>query len=494
MVLDDGGSAHRASLIPTHVHSFLRHYGLYTSQHCSTLDHHDELGLYTRSSVKPGTTMLQSAPAAAVNDSLHQCDACASSSAVGVCSRCEQVALCQREQCAHLHTEEECATLQSLYASEGKSATPSMRLLLRVLLVFSAGTNKGDAERDLSWLEVLQSHWDELDQQTMVRYAQATTMTLKYASSDAVPGIEQKQATQILARIACNAHSVTDSELRPIGKGMYPVLALLNHSCAPNCAVSFDGFTVRLNTLTHIDANEELTVGYCHLVAPAFKRRSELQQSYFFKCYCVRCTAADAGTKEDRLLRALRCMQAGCKGALVDDSESSKISCTACGREQDALSQRQLAQSAEAAAGKATSQLERGEVEDAYTSADNAVQLAKQSACKGSAAFTEANDALMRASIEAGNFERALSACKASMAGYEIADYRLCLPMTGLQYATLGKLERHFGKLAEAYRSFRYASSIIENALGRDCDSAKEVRNVQLMQTEAELKQQYEGR
>ena len=48
-----------------------------------------------------------------------------------------------------------------------------------------------------------------------------------------------KDVAQLLARMACNNHTICDEDLRPVGVGLYPLGALLNHSCTPNCMQSF---------------------------------------------------------------------------------------------------------------------------------------------------------------------------------------------------------------------------------------------------------------
>ncbi len=42
-----------------------------------------------------------------------------------------------------------------------------------------------------------------------------------------------------LARLACNGLTISDAELRPVGVGVFPVVAALNHSCDPNCVAIF---------------------------------------------------------------------------------------------------------------------------------------------------------------------------------------------------------------------------------------------------------------
>jgi hypothetical protein len=359
-----------------------------------------------------------------------------------------------------------------------------MRLLLQVLLNTASLPNV---------LELL-SHWESLANELKIKYAQAAAVVVKHASGFLPSNVDEKQASFVLARIACNAHAVTDTEICLLGKALYLPLALVNHSCRPSCCVAFNGFTAALRTIDVVNQNEELTVGYCDLLAPSFKRRSELRSAYMFDCCCERCTLADSGSREEKLLSALRCQQRNCKGALIDDGSSERAVCTSCTCDHNMSDLRQLAQSTEANAGRSASELERNEVESALQSAEEAVQLAKQSACKGSAPFTKANDALMRACIESGRFDRALSACRASLAGYEIADDRKCLPLLGLQYAARGKLERYCERLVDAYKSLRQAVIILEKAFGDDSPIVREVKNVQLMQTEAELKQYQEQR
>jgi hypothetical protein len=53
--------------------------------------------------------------------------------------------------------------------------------------------------------------------------------------------LDVKHIAQLLARFACNNHTVCDEELRAIGVGLYPLGALINHSCTPNCVQSFQG-------------------------------------------------------------------------------------------------------------------------------------------------------------------------------------------------------------------------------------------------------------
>ncbi|KDP32757.1 hypothetical protein JCGZ_12049 [Jatropha curcas] len=42
-------------------------------------------------------------------------------------------------------------------------------------------------------------------------------------------------------KLGCNALTICDGELNPLGKGLYPVIAIINHSCLPNAVLVFEG-------------------------------------------------------------------------------------------------------------------------------------------------------------------------------------------------------------------------------------------------------------
>lgn len=44
-------------------------------------------------------------------------------------------------------------------------------------------------------------------------------------------------------QFACNNFTISDGELKPLGVGLYPPAALINHSCDPNCVTIFEGTT-----------------------------------------------------------------------------------------------------------------------------------------------------------------------------------------------------------------------------------------------------------
>lgn len=50
-----------------------------------------------------------------------------------------------------------------------------------------------------------------------------------------------RSLAHLLSRLACNAHTICDAELRSIGTGCYSMASMANHSCQPSCMQSFKG-------------------------------------------------------------------------------------------------------------------------------------------------------------------------------------------------------------------------------------------------------------
>ena len=65
----------------------------------------------------------------------------------------------------------------------------------------------------------------------------------------------------------------------------------MNHSCQPNCAISYsDSHLATVTALRAIGADEELLISYVDETADAEQRRNQLVE-YGFTCECERCVA-----------------------------------------------------------------------------------------------------------------------------------------------------------------------------------------------------------
>lgn len=93
---------------------------------------------------------------------------------------------------------------------------------------------------------------------------------------------DQKAIVIMLAQCACNNHTICDDELRPIGVGLFPTGALINHSCTPNAMQSFRQQQVTFKALQPIVPGAEITISYIELAATHAERRQQLSEQYYF--------------------------------------------------------------------------------------------------------------------------------------------------------------------------------------------------------------------
>ena len=52
--------------------------------------------------------------------------------------------------------------------------------------------------------------------------------------------LPQEAAAELLCSFRCNNFCITSDLMQGVASATYPAVALLNHSCAPNCVLSFD--------------------------------------------------------------------------------------------------------------------------------------------------------------------------------------------------------------------------------------------------------------
>ena len=101
-----------------------------------------------------------------------------------------------------------------------------------------------------------------------------------------------KEVATMLLRFGCNNFAVTSNLLVTIGAAVCPAGAILNHSCQPNCAVTWDPVTgaQEIRCVSAVSRGTELTHSYVDSASPTTSRRTRLRNDYGFLCDCVRCT------------------------------------------------------------------------------------------------------------------------------------------------------------------------------------------------------------
>lgn len=114
-------------------------------------------------------------------------------------------------------------------------------------------------------------------------------------------------------------------------RGVYPVSAMLNHSCTPNTRCSFDDELVMCVRATQpIKEGDQIFTSYCKSLVGTPLRRILLKQTKQFLCGCIRCRDP---TEFSTNLSALNCIDDSCGGILLP-CEPLKINgdwlCTKC--------------------------------------------------------------------------------------------------------------------------------------------------------------------
>jgi hypothetical protein len=92
-----------------------------------------------------------------------------------------------------------------------------------------------------------------------------------------------------LASQRLNAIGLFDEYGEELGCVLCPVVAMVNHSCLPNCQVLVVEGWCRLVALRELAAGEELSYSYVSMQGSARDRRRAIENTWQFTCRCERC-------------------------------------------------------------------------------------------------------------------------------------------------------------------------------------------------------------
>jgi hypothetical protein len=125
------------------------------------------------------------------------------------------------------------------------------------------------------------------------------------------------QMAALLMAFDVNNFSITDALQVSLAGAVYPAGALLNHSCAPNCVISYasgpptpaaagtsaavaDGRHIQhIRLIADVTAGTELCHSYVEIAQPRYERRARLRHVYGFDCNCSACAAKNVGSPLD---------------------------------------------------------------------------------------------------------------------------------------------------------------------------------------------------
>nr|XP_012234311.1 PREDICTED: LOW QUALITY PROTEIN: protein msta, isoform B-like [Linepithema humile] len=133
----------------------------------------------------------------------------------------------------------------------------------------------------------------------------------------------------------CGILEINTFEVRTIkgysARGLYPTVAMMNHSCVSNTSHSISpiDYRIRLRTTLKVPAGGELYASYTHSLLPTLLRREHLFEGKHFACACPRCSdPTELGTH----MSSLKCNK--CENGIVlplDSLDSNSTwKCTHC--------------------------------------------------------------------------------------------------------------------------------------------------------------------
>lgn len=110
-----------------------------------------------------------------------------------------------------------------------------------------------------------------------------------------VCGVDPQTTQTLYFSVATNHMAFWDETGRKAGSGLFETLCYTNHSCAPNAEVTpiAGRHGTALRAITAIAPGEEITWDYFSpndfSMVPFADRQQFIQETYGFRCHCVRC-------------------------------------------------------------------------------------------------------------------------------------------------------------------------------------------------------------
>ncbi|ODN95670.1 hypothetical protein I350_08387 [Cryptococcus amylolentus CBS 6273] len=103
------------------------------------------------------------------------------------------------------------------------------------------------------------------------------------------------EVMHLCSAMKVNAFTLTSPSLTPIGISISPLLALANHSCAPNAVAVFPrgGREIDLVAISDIAPGFEVVTSYIDVSTPYHQRQPELLDRYRFACHCSLCQLSE---------------------------------------------------------------------------------------------------------------------------------------------------------------------------------------------------------
>ncbi|XP_057975004.1 histone-lysine N-methyltransferase ASHR1 isoform X1 [Malania oleifera] len=444
--------------------------------------------LFTTRDFSPGDVIISQEPYVCVpNES--RCDGCFSSSNLKKCSACQVVWYCGnacQKSDWKLHRLE-CHALSKLDKDRKKSLTPSIRLMVKLCVrrkLQSEKTIPTTMMDSYALVEALVAHISNINEKQLILYAQMANLVSLIVQWHE---INIKEIAENFSRFACNAHTICDSELQPLGTGLYPVISVINHSCAPNSVLMFEGKVAVVRAVQHIPRGSEVLISYIETAGSTMTRKKALKEQYFFTCTCPRCIKMGQydDIRESAILEGYRCRDNGCSGFLLRVSEDETFICQQCGFVRYKEEMKKIASEVKPMMDKASTALSSGNYIEARAMYKIIERLQMKMCHPFSLNLLRTRETIVKILMELQDWREALSYCRLTIPVYQRV-YPGFHPLLGLQHYTCGKLEWLLGLTEDAVKSLTNAVDILRVTHGTNTHFVKELL-IKLEEARAEV-------
>ncbi|KAK2442276.1 Histone-lysine N-methyltransferase ashr1 [Trifolium repens] len=433
--------------------------------------------LFTTRDFYPGEVIISQEPYVSV-PTQKRCDGCFTTTNLSKCSRCQVVwycgTPCQKSEWK-LHRLE-CEALSRLDNFKRKSITPSIRLMIKLYIRRKLQDEKiipTTAMDNYKLVEALVAHMSDIKEEQLVLYAQMANLVHLILQW---PEINIKEIAEIFSKFACNAHTICDSELRPLGTGLYPVVSIINHSCLPNSVLVFEGKVASVRALQHVPKGTEVLISYIETAGSTVTRQKALKEQYLFTCVCPRCSKVGQyeDVQENAILEGYRCKNETCDGFLLRTTDGKAFQCQECGLVRDKEEIKQIATEIKLLSEEASEPSSSDNYQDAISVYNMIEKLQTKLYHPFSINLMNTRETILKSLMKLEHWREALAYCKLTIPIYQRV-YPAVHPLLGLQYYTCGKLEWYLGDTEGAVKSLTKAVDILRITHGTNTPFVKEL-------------------
>ncbi|KAK7080478.1 hypothetical protein SK128_005731 [Halocaridina rubra] len=193
--------------------------------------------------------------------------------------------LCTPPCTGESHTERECSVISRL-GLKGTKNLPLVKMLnviltpLRTLMLTQEDTSAGEV------IAALQSNMEKRKKLPIGRFIQEQIVGI-FRSRMGLD-IDSDIVHHICGVFDTNAFEVSLNDTCR-GRALFPLGALMNHSCSPNTQHWFNNGIMTVRAVTNIEVGEPVTNTYTPVLLGTRGRTAHLLATKLFKCMCKRC-------------------------------------------------------------------------------------------------------------------------------------------------------------------------------------------------------------